>query len=430
MNDNIDDADDASTALVDINQSVALARAEIDQQVTTAHAFPRSPARAKKALLDMVQLDPESAQESMYAVPVDGKPITGPSIRFAEALKTSWGNCAVGARVTEVNRTEQFVEAEAVFWDLETNVRTTFRTRRSIRGKNGRTYGERLIVTTCGAASSIAMREAILKGIPKPVWRAGYEAVVTTIKGDVKTLSERRAKALTAFAQFGVSADKVFARLGVAGVEDIGLDDLPELIAMYQSIKSGDATVEDFFSPKGQQADVVKDPLNDHPDDGGKPRVVDNLEEQQRRRQAEENEKEAHAASEREAEQQANAAKEQALADAKKREDDEKARAAAETKKAAAPEKTETTAQESTQKAQDPPAAQEAAKAPATQDAPATAMPPPSDQDINAAEELGARHFRKGMGKKTNPYKDAAQARLAEAFVAGFDRAKVAEAEG
>jgi hypothetical protein len=259
----------ASGALMlEAGQSVALARAEIDMQISTARAYPRSPAKAQKAMLELVQLDAESAAECMYALPVDGKPITGPSIRFAEALKNSWGNNSSGSRLTEINRAEGYVEAEGVFLDLETNVRTTFRTRRSIRGKSGRVYPERMILVTGNAACSIAMREAILKGVPKPVWRSSYALVQQTIKGDIKTLGERRQRAVAAFAAYGVSAEKVFARLEVAGIEDIGLDDLPELFAMFQSIKSGEATVEDYFSAKAVNgADGgVKNPLSDHED--------------------------------------------------------------------------------------------------------------------------------------------------------------------
>ena len=80
MAQDIANSDDSITGGLEITQTVALARAEIDQQVATAHAFPRSAARAQRELLEMVNLDKESAEESMYALPVDGKPITGPSI--------------------------------------------------------------------------------------------------------------------------------------------------------------------------------------------------------------------------------------------------------------------------------------------------------------------------------------------------------------
>ena len=261
-----DEAGSSSLIAYEGQQAVAMARAEIDTQIATSHAFPRSMARVQKAMLEIVQLDNEAAMECVYAVPIEGKSITGPSIRFAEALKQSFGNCTAGARVTETNRTEMYVEAEGVFWDLETNTRTVMRSRRSIRGKKGRCYSDRMIVTTQNAACSIAMREAILKGVPRPLWRASFEAVLLTIRGDVKTLVERRERAVTAFALFGVSAERIFERLDVKGMDDIGLDDLPELFAMFQSIKSGEGKVEDYFPTKGAvEHEIVHDPLRSAP---------------------------------------------------------------------------------------------------------------------------------------------------------------------
>lgn len=265
MNEIVEAEEKNELMIVETGQAVALARVEIDMQISTARAYPRSPSLVQKAILEMVMLDKESAEECMYAVPVDGKPVTGPSIRFAEAVKQAWGNCSAGARVTDVSRADRYVEAEGVFLDLQTNTRTTFKTRRSISGKNGKVYSDRMITTTGNAACSIAMREAILKGVPRPVWRAAYQAVLQTIKGDIKTLGERRQRAVAAFAIYGVSAERVFERLEVSGIEDVGLDDLPELFAMFQSIKSGEGTVEDYFG-KGKTAtghDVVKNPLAD-----------------------------------------------------------------------------------------------------------------------------------------------------------------------
>ena len=253
-----------SLALVDANQAVQLARAEIDIQISTAHAFPRSFARTHKAMLDLVTLDKEAAEECMYSLPVDGAPVIGPSIRFAEALKQAYGNCSAGARVTEINRTDLYVEAEGVFLDLESNVRTTYRTRRSIRGRNGRIYADRMIVMTCNAACSISMREAILKGVPKMLWRAAWNAVTQAVRGDIKTLAERRREAVAGFAKWGVTADRIFAKLGVAGIEDVTLDHLPDLRAMFRSIRDGEATVEDYFPKNG----AVVDPLNDAPTEG------------------------------------------------------------------------------------------------------------------------------------------------------------------
>ena len=229
--------------------AIALQRSEIDQLVSTARAYPRSLKRVQSAILSMATLDEESAEECMYALPRGGKPIKGPSIRFAEILKQSYGNCHAAARVVHVDRAEKFVEAEGVFVDLETNARSTARVRRRIVDKNGRIYNDDMIIVTGNAACSIAMRNAILSGVPKPIWRSAWDTIQATITGDVTTLAENREKALKALAAFGVSPEKIFASLAIAGIEDIGVDHIATLRGMYAALKNGEATVEEMFSP-------------------------------------------------------------------------------------------------------------------------------------------------------------------------------------
>lgn len=250
---------------VDISTAVSLTRAEIDMQISTARAYPRRPKRVQDAILEMATLDEEAAKESMYALPRGGKPITGPSIRFAEAVKQAFSNCRASSRVTEINRVEKYVEAEGVFLDLETNVATKVTHRRRIVDKRGRLFPDDMILVTGNAACSVAMREAILKGVPKPIWRKGYEAVVSVVTGDVKTLADRRDRAIKAFAAYGVKPEQVYAAIAVEGEADIKLDHLPVLFGMYSAIKNGESTVEEMFAPKtaGITHQVVANPLAD-----------------------------------------------------------------------------------------------------------------------------------------------------------------------
>lgn len=230
--------------------AVQLAQVELNQAVTTAHAFPRSMQRARDNITALVMLDEETAAECIYALPRGGKPIKGPSVRFAEIIASQYGNCHVGSRVIEVNKFEKYVEAEGVFHDLETGMKRTARTRRRIVDKGGRLFNDDMILVTSNAACSIALREAILKGVPKALWRAAYDAADAVICGDVKTLSVRRADALKAFAAFGVTPDQIFASLDVEGVDEITPDHIGTLTAMFKAIKSGEMEVEEYFPAK------------------------------------------------------------------------------------------------------------------------------------------------------------------------------------
>ncbi|RUV84325.1 hypothetical protein EOA60_09610 [Mesorhizobium sp. M1A.F.Ca.IN.020.06.1.1] len=249
------------------NQSLAvsIAMAEVDQQITTAHAYPRSVDLAVKNILTLATLDEETAKECVYALPRGGKPIKGPSIRLAEIIQSQWGNNRVGTRVVHVDRIEKYIEAEGVFHDLETNSATTSRVRRRIVDSRGKLYNDDMIIVTGNAAASIAKRNAILAGVPKAVWRKAYGEVERVIVGDVTTMAEKREDAMKAFAAFGVTPERIFAALEIGGLADINLEHYTTLIGMHQALRSGEATVEEMFpvaKPKADQPADLKGKLD------------------------------------------------------------------------------------------------------------------------------------------------------------------------
>jgi hypothetical protein len=113
-----------------------------------------------------------------------------------------------------------------------------------------------MIGVTCNAACSIALRNAIFKAVPFALAKAIYEAAKKTAVGDSKTLLERRTKGMSAFASLGVKPDRIFAKLEVVGIDDIGLEHLETLIGLHTAIKDGDTTVDEVF-PEAQA--TVKD---------------------------------------------------------------------------------------------------------------------------------------------------------------------------
>lgn len=239
--------------LSDASLAIGLGRVEIDHQISTARRYPRHISRVAQTILSTVTLDEETAEECMYALPRGGKPIKGPSIRFAEVVKAAYGNNRSASRVIHVDRTEKVVIAEGIFHDLETNAATRSEVRRRIVDSKGRLYSDDMIIVTGNAAGQIALRNAILGGVPKAIWRRAYDAVQQTIAGDITTLSVTRDKAVKALANFGVKPEQIFAAVGVAGIEDVKLEHIPVLRGMFSSLKSGEATVEEMFASTIQQ---------------------------------------------------------------------------------------------------------------------------------------------------------------------------------
>jgi hypothetical protein len=239
---------------------MALNSSEIDTQISTAKRYPRSITQFMKDAKEMVSLTEDIAGDCIYALPRDGKSIEGPSARFAEILISAWGNCRAGARV--VSEDERFVNSQGVFLDLQHNTAITYEVKRRITNKHGKKFKDDMIGVTSNAACSIALRNAVLKGIPKAYWRPIYELARKTAIGDVTTLATRRKAVLDEFGKMGVVPDMIYSKLGVAGFNDITLDHLGFLRGIFTALREGDTTIEQVFS-SDDGAQVPAKNLND-----------------------------------------------------------------------------------------------------------------------------------------------------------------------
>lgn len=228
--------------------AVALAKAEIDTQIATARAFPRALGTSLSDMVAMATMNPAIAEDCVYSLPRGGKQIRGPSIRFAEIVRAAWGNSRDGARVTFVDRIERVVECEAMYHDLQNNVATTATTRRTIELKRGKHVVDADMVQLAGAAGmSIARRNAILGGVPRFVWQQALDRVELVIRGEEKTLVERRDGAIAYFAKTGVTIERLLKAIGKPTPEDIDLDDLMTMTGWRTAIKEGGATLDEIF---------------------------------------------------------------------------------------------------------------------------------------------------------------------------------------
>jgi hypothetical protein len=271
MSDAEDEVREIATTEHTILQMVS--KAELDQQIATAHAYPRSVKKFRAKCLEMATLNEQIADECIYALPrKEGgqtKMIEGPSARLAEIVANAWGNNRAGARVVDEGR--EFVTAQGVFHDLEANAAITYEVRRRITNRSGQRFSADMISVTANAACSIALRNAIFKGVPKAFWSDIYEAARKVVAGDSQTLVNRRSGALASLQKIGATQDKVIALLGVAGVEDITLDHLATLRGLYNAVKEGELPVEQAFAAPGEvqpagekpasRADQAKDAL-------------------------------------------------------------------------------------------------------------------------------------------------------------------------
>jgi hypothetical protein len=197
--------------------------------------------------------DAETADECIYALPRGGKVIEGPSVRFAEVMAYSWGNNRCGARV--INEDEEFVTALGSFFDLEANVAIAYEVKRRITDKKGNRFNADMVGVTSNAACSIALRNAILRGIPKAIWRKVYAQARQAVAGDIKTLDTRRVAMLKSFELMGVKRDAIFTKLGVKGLDDITLDHLVTLRGIYNAVRENEIAADKAFAPELPQGE-------------------------------------------------------------------------------------------------------------------------------------------------------------------------------
>lgn len=224
-----------------------MAGSQIDRLVETAKRYPRSMARFLRNATELVTANETVAASCSYALPRGGKTLTGPSVRFAEIIASTWGN--LWAQVTPIAEDRRFVTVRAVAWDVEANLCLAFDVRRRITDKKGNTFNDDMIGVTIAAASSVAYRNAVLRVVPESVTRPVLEAARDVVRGDVTTLQARRDKMFVTFATMGVDQRRILHALGVEDAVQIGLDEFEVLRGALQAIKFDGMNIDTVFPP-------------------------------------------------------------------------------------------------------------------------------------------------------------------------------------
>lgn len=251
--------------LVDNSTAIeALNRSEIDVQISTARAYPRSIRTFRTQAMEMATLDEDTAASMFYTVPRAGKRIKGPSVRFAEVVGSCYGNLRYGSRVVSID--DKFVTAQGACHDLEKNVAIHYEVKRRITNSEGKRYNDDMIQTTGNAACAIALREAIFKIVPRSLCKDAYEQAMETSVGKAKSMSEKRQYAIGWLNKMGASEAQVLAFLDRKGIEEITNDDLIDLKGVMTAVRDGEITIEKALTPETPaepKSKVKTSPLND-----------------------------------------------------------------------------------------------------------------------------------------------------------------------
>lgn len=240
-------------------------KAEIDTQISTAKAYPRSLKNFIDKAMSMATLNEEIAASCGYSLPPrGGKSISGASVRLAEIVCSAYGNVRAGARV--IANDGKTITAQGICHDLESNNCVTVEVKRRITDKNGKTFNEDMQVVTGNAACSIAYRNAVLKCVPAAFIQPIYDEVMKVSKGTVETLPAKRIKAVDFFKSQGIKEEQICDALSVKRIEDIDLEKLHVLRGMVSAVKNGEGTLKEMFELKPSKTDKTIPELTlEHP---------------------------------------------------------------------------------------------------------------------------------------------------------------------
>lgn len=251
---------DAGTRIDLATRAESGAVAEVQAAVLVAHQRPRSKAAAVAEMRDATAQATVAELAFFRHARGDGV-VTGVSIHLARELARCWGNIDHG--VKELRRDDDTGKSEmlAHAWDLETNARssTTF----IVAHVRDTRTGSRQLTTTADIYENNAnhgsrrLREQILAVLPRWfVEEAKANCHATLERGDGNPLEQRRAAAIARFAELGVTAEQLEAKVGAATTDWTGTH-LGNLAVIYRSLQRGEIARTEEFVDEPTQADTA-----------------------------------------------------------------------------------------------------------------------------------------------------------------------------
>lgn len=221
----------------------------VQAQMIVAKQFPRDEIDANRRIVTACKRK-ALAEVSQYEYTKGGQPVTGPSIRLAEAMAQAWGNIDFGFIELE-NSPGVSSKVLAFAHDLETNTRRsmTFDIPHVRVTKRGTTIltDPRDIYETVANQAARRIRACVLAVIPGDVQDMAIEECNKTLAGNnAEPLKDRILKMLKAADQIGVSRDMLERKLG-HNVDAISETEMVRIRNWFTAIRDGHSSREDIF---------------------------------------------------------------------------------------------------------------------------------------------------------------------------------------
>lgn len=243
----------ANIGAIAIEQERAVA--ETQGKIAVAQKFRRNMSELTVEFLDACK-SADFAAKAFYAVPNRG---SGESIRFAEEAARCYGNFEFGHR--ELSRSEGKSEIEVYAWDVQRNnfSRRQLTVLHIVDTKNGPKHlrDQTDIDNLIANKASKQVRGRILALLPKALVAAGVaECKKTLAGGNEKPVSQRIVDMSVAFSKVGVTAAMLEKHLSHA-LDQTTVDELADLIGIYNAIKEGTKASAFFGGDKEAEANTA-----------------------------------------------------------------------------------------------------------------------------------------------------------------------------
>jgi hypothetical protein len=243
------------------------AKALVEARFTVAMHRPRNIMQARSDILDACRR-PRFAEAALYAKPVAGKKMIGPSIRFAETAIQCMRNIVVDT--TTVHEDDESRTINIAVTDLENNLSygkdvTIAKTVERRKLKDGQqpiskrlnTYGEVVFLVAAtddeiqnkiAAQESKVIRNCGLRLIPQDIIEEATEVInETRAKGaKAEDPSQRLKKVVDAFQNLNVPVTEI-ERYLEHPLAQSSPKEIEELRDIYTTIKDGEATWASYF---------------------------------------------------------------------------------------------------------------------------------------------------------------------------------------
>jgi hypothetical protein len=247
------------------NALVARELGEAQAAVMLAKQFPRDELAAFQNIMNSCAR-PSFANKAVYRYPRGKTTVSGASVVLAREIARCYGNCVSGYRV--LSNDDDQIHLQGYAWDQQTNRRVVLedkfnaRIQRKFRTPDGQeetqwvTPDERDLRELVSRRASFLERNALLRLLPadliEDAMAACTQSEAKTASGEIKADRTGTLKKLvTAYQQFGVSKDMIEDRLEHR-LDDASAEEIAELRQIYNSIKDGSATRDEFFTPRAK----------------------------------------------------------------------------------------------------------------------------------------------------------------------------------